>query len=91
MLPVVLQGVALRCVPCQALLLNAQAYRQHMTSKVGSTEGGVLGCWNHCPYWWYYVELCVAMLLTFLTPMCHLSSSTLVESAVGPHSSACHS
>jgi hypothetical protein len=29
-----LQGVALRCVPCQALLLNAQAYRQHMTSKV---------------------------------------------------------
>lgn len=29
-----LQGVALRCVPCGALLLNAQAYRTHLGSKV---------------------------------------------------------
>lgn len=29
-----LQGVALRCLPCQALLLNAQVYRQHLVSKV---------------------------------------------------------
>jgi hypothetical protein len=29
-----MQGVALRCAPCGALLLNAQAYRTHMQSKV---------------------------------------------------------
>lgn len=34
----VVQGVALRCVACQALLLNAQVYRQHLISKVGGTQ-----------------------------------------------------
>ncbi|KAF6257562.1 hypothetical protein COO60DRAFT_1218068 [Scenedesmus sp. NREL 46B-D3] len=28
-----LQGVALRCAPCGALLLNAQAYKTHMQSR----------------------------------------------------------
>lgn len=34
-----LQGVALRCMPCGALLLNAQSYRTHVSSKVCCADG----------------------------------------------------
>lgn len=34
LLQLLLQGVALRCLPCGALLLNAQAYKLHLQSKV---------------------------------------------------------
>jgi hypothetical protein len=34
------QGVALRCVACKALLINAQGYRAHAQSKVCAASGG---------------------------------------------------
>lgn len=58
-----LQGVALRCLPCRSLLLNAQTYRQHLQSKVGClplhyTAGSAATCMPGKPAAWCISRRC---------------------------------